>query len=394
MFALLEQPIVNICILGGGFGGLYTALYLSNFWMIKSGKCKITLIDEKDRFLFTPLVYELLTKELQAWQIAPFYEKILKSKNIKFRQEKIYNVNLNNRLVELENKEKLSYDYLVLAGGSQTKWINIPGLADYALSFRTLKDAELLLEKIQTLEVYSRKCLQIAVIGGGANGVELACKLADRLGKRGKIHLIEKGDTILKNFSSKLRFAAYRALRQRRVQVNLKTNVSQIEAEQIILLCDRQNISIAVDLVLWTGGSESVEWISKINCQQNSQGKVLTLPTLQLVDRPEVFALGDMAFIENYPKPIPATAQAAYQQARCLAGNIKAALTGRRLQNFRYRHLGDMLTLGKDAAVVSSYFLNLEGLLAATIRKLVYLQRLPTCRHRLQVLKNLIFFHK
>ena len=227
-----ENP-ARICILGGGFGGLYSALYLRRFHWLKSPNCQITLVEQKDHFLFTPLLYELVTGELQRWKIAPSYQKLLANTNIQFCQQKIQGVNLQTRQVKLEGGYQLAYDYLVLAVGGQTWLANVPGVDTYALSFRTLADVECLQEKLRV------------------------------------------------------------------------------------------------------------------------------------------------------------TAQAAYQQAACAARNINAALTGRRLRRFHYWHLGDMLTLGKGAAVVSSYFLTLEGSLAATIRRLVYIQRLPTLRHRLQVLKHL-----
>ena len=130
--------------------------------------------------------------------------------------------------------------------------------------------------------------------------------------------------------------------------------------------------------------------IRQLDCEKNSQGKLLTRPTLQLVSYPEVFALGDLAEIRNREKLVPATAQAAYQQAKSVANNLRATIRGRRLQPFRYLYLGDMLALGKEVAIVSSFGLNLEGKLASIVRRLVYIFRLPTFRHRWQVLINFL----
>lgn len=380
---------VKICILGGGFGGLYTALYLSRFSAAKKGIWQITLVERKDHFLFTPLLYELITGELQPWEIAPSYQKLLRHSNIKFCQDKVEGIELKTRQIKVKNGEELTYDYLVLAVGTQNRWADVPGAATYALTFRTLKDVESLQGRLSLLECSGRQHIRIAVIGGGPNGVELACKLADRLGRRGQVQLIERGQQILKGFPNGLRAAAQRALQARHIQVQLETSIAAIEAEQITIVQDGQIIILPIDLVLWTAGTQSLDWLSQLECQCNSQCKIITLPTLQLVDYPEVFALGDLADIYNSKKPVPATAQAAYQQASCAAYNIKADLTGKRLRCFHYLHLGDMLTLGKGAAVVSSFSINIEGALAAIIRRLVYIQRLPTLRHRLQVFKNL-----
>jgi NADH dehydrogenase len=386
----MNSKPIKICILGGGFGGLYTALSLSRCSGVKSGNWQMTLVEQNDRFLFTPLLYELLTGELQPWEIAPSYQKLLRHTAIAFYQQRIQEIDLNSRQVSLASGESLSYDYLVLAVGSQNRWADIPGLATYALTFRTLADVECLQARLSALEASTRAGLSLAVIGGGPNGVELACKLADRLRKRGKVHLIECGGEILKGFSGGVRRAAYRAIAARGIQLALNTSVRAIDADCMALQQGDRDIQLPVDLVIWAAGTQSREWIDRLGCQQNCQGKLLTRSTLQLVDYPEVWALGDVAEIDGGNQFVPATAQAAYQQARIAAKNIRAAIAGKRLHRFRYFHLGDMLTLGRGAAVVSSFFLNLEGKLAAAVRRLAYILRLPTPRHRFQVLKQLL----
>jgi NADH:ubiquinone reductase (non-electrogenic) len=383
------KPIA-ICILGGGFGGLYTALYLSNFDWVRSGKCQITLVEPKDNFLFTPLLYEVLTGELQPWEIAPSYQKLLVGKKINFCQAKARGIDLKKRQVELETGAPLTYDYLVLAVGGKTKFADISGLSTHSLTFRGLADAEKLQERLNILEASERQRLRIAVIGAGPNGVELACKISDRLWGRGQVCLIDKGEEILKTFSSGVKKAATKAIKARNIQVYLETDVKKIEEDKITLAGGDRIMIHPVDLVLWTAGTETIDWVKNLGCQQNSQGKLLTRPTLQLIDYPEVFALGDLADIrQSKTKSVPATAQAAYQQASCAAKNLKALMQGKHLKRFRYLHLGDMLTLGKGVAIVSSFGINLEGSLAGTLRRLIYIQRLPTMRHRWQVLKNL-----
>lgn len=384
-----KQP--RICILGGGFSGLYTALYLRRFHWLKSPNCQITLVDQKDHFLFTPLLYELVTEEMQRWEIAPSYQKLLAKTKIQFCQAIIQGVDLETRLVKLQDGGQLAYDYLVLAVGIEACLDRVPGAASYALPFRTLADAERLKEQLRILEFSNGQRLRLTIVGGGPSGVELACKLAEQFPRRGQVALIEMGKEILQSFSPYIRAAAHRALKACGVQVHLDTRIEAIEPKQIILVCKAQITTLPVDLVLWTAGNQSIEWVRNLACQHNSQGQVLTLSTLQLVDYPEVFALGDLAESRDaLGFPVPATAQAAWQEADCAARNIRAALTSRPLQRFRFRNRGDMLTLGKGKAVVSSSALNLEGPLAGVIRRLVYSVRLPTLRHRLQVFKYLL----
>ncbi|MGF1478095.1 MAG: NAD(P)/FAD-dependent oxidoreductase [Cyanophyceae cyanobacterium] len=377
----------HICVLGGGFGGLYTALYFSHFSRVKSGKCQVTLVEKNDRFLFTPLLYELLTQELQRWEIAPSYYKLLARTKIKLCQQTIEDVDLKARRVRLAEGH-LTYDYLVLAVGNQTQYAQIPGVVEHTLPFRTLADAELLDQRLQLLEATQRQRLRVAIVGGGPSGVELACKLADRLHKRGQISLLDRGEQLLKPYNQAIRAAAERSLHQRRVQVSLNTTVKTITAEHITLVQDEQIQTVPVDLVLWTAGTKIRDWVQKLECQHNERGQVLTRPTLQLVDYPEVLALGDLA--ECQSKQAPTTAQVAYQQASRAAKNLKAIVKGQRLRTFHYLHLGDMLTLGKGAAIVSSFSINITGSFGALLRRLIYVQRLPTWRHRLQVLKRLL----
>ena len=388
---MMHQPM-KICILGGGFGGLYSALYLSRSKAYRSGKFQITLVEQREHFLFTPLLYELVTQELKKWEIAPSYQKLLFQTQINFCQNRVTSVDFEQQSVQLTNGEALTYDRLVLAAGMQTRWPPIPGLKKQALTFRTLEDVERLLGKLRELESSERRYLRLAIIGAGPNGVEIACKLADKLGKRGQVWLLELGDKILTGFSPGLRRAAYRALGLRRIQVMLKTGVETIDTESLTFSRNGQSQTIPIDLVLWTAGTEPRSWISALACQKSQQGKLLTHSTLQLLDYPNVFALGDVGSIQHSATPVPATAQVAYQQAATLAANLQAIVSGDRLKPFRYQHLGDMMTLGDGVGIVSSFGFNIDGKLGGIIRRIAYIFRMPTPRHRWQVLKN--FFKK
>ncbi|MBD2120009.1 NAD(P)/FAD-dependent oxidoreductase [Trichocoleus sp. FACHB-262] len=378
---------VQICILGGGFGGLYTALYLQRTLGSQLKNYQITLVEPKDHFLFTPLLYELVTGELQAWEIAPTYRQLLAHNKIEFCQEAVSSIDLTARYVYLCNGDSLTYDYLVLAVGGETCLGSIPGAVEHAAPFRSLADAVHLRERLRFLEASRQHHIRVTVVGGGPNGVELACKLADRLKTRGQVRLIERGDRILKTFSAASRAAAYKALRQRGIQVELNTGIEALAANHITLAHQEQTRTIETDLVLWTAGTQTLDWVRSLPCQQNTQGQLLTLPTLQLVEHPEVFALGDLAAIQDAGKQlVPATAQAAYQQASCAARNLRAVITEKPLLSFRYLHLGEMLTLGTNAAVVCSFGLTLQGAIACVIRHWIYLQRMPTLHHRLRVM--------
>ncbi|HEY9702546.1 MAG TPA: FAD-dependent oxidoreductase, partial [Allocoleopsis sp.] len=290
----------RICILGGGFGGLYTALRLNQLPLEQETKSEIILIDQSDRFVFTPLLYELITQEMQTWEIAPPFVELLHNTNIRFTQSIVNEINLSDKIVTLEKNNQINYDYLVLALGGETPLNLVPGAAEYALPFRTIQDAYLLAEKLRFLsKTEPDKIIRISVVGGGYSGVELACKLADRLGNKAKIRLIELGDKILQNSPQFNRETAQKALEERGIWLDLETGVENITADSISLIYKGRIDTIPTDIVLWTVGTEVNPIIKTLDLEKNERGRLKTTSTLQLIDHPEIFALGDIAEIKD-----------------------------------------------------------------------------------------------
>ena len=380
-----EQP-TRICILGGGFGGLYTALRLSQLPWEKPQRPEIILVDQNDRFLFTPLLYELLTGELQTWEIAPPYEELLDNTGVRFTQAAVDGINVEERQVQLHDGPEFAYDRLVLAMGGETPLDMAPGVTEYGLGFRTIADAYRLEERLRILEESDREKIRVAIVGAGYSGVELACKLAERLGERGRLRLIEMSDMILRTSTDFNRDAAHKALNDRSVWIDLETSVASIEPDKISLLYKAQVDTIPVDLVLWTVGTRVAPVVRALSLKQSQRGQLTVTSTLQAIDHPEIFALGDLADCQDAEgQQVPNTAQAAFQQADYTAWNIWASVTGRPLLPFRYQHLGEMMTLGTDNATFTGLGIKLDGPLAYLTRRLAYLYRMPTLDHKLKV---------
>jgi demethylphylloquinone reductase len=376
----------RICIVGGGFGGLYTALRLSEFPWQSADKPEITLIDQSDRFLFSPLLYELITEEMQSWEIAPPFAELLANTGIIFQQGSVTEIDIEGKQVTLHNEQKIDYDKLVLSTGGRTPVESTPGAKDYALPFRSLNDAYRLQEKLRLLEESDRDRIRIAVVGGGYSGVELACKLADRLGDKGRIRIIDRGTQILKDSSEFNRETAIKALEKNQIWQDLETEVEQVASDSITLIYKGQADTIPVDIVLWTVGNRVSELINKLPLPQNEQGLLEIEPTLLVKGREDIFALGDAAnSYDGDGKPLPATAQVAFQQSDYCAWNIWASATNRPLLSFRYQPLGEMMTLGTDNATINGLGLKLDGPMAYVARRLIYLYRLPTLKHQLTV---------
>jgi demethylphylloquinone reductase len=380
----------RICILGGGFGGLYTALRLSQLSWIKSEKPEITLVDQRDRFVFLPLLYELVTKELETWEIAPPYIELLSNTGIQFRQAAVANIDIQSKQVHFQDHSQLDYDYLVLAMGGETPLDRVPGVAEHAIPFRTVQDAYRLEEKLRLLEASADK-IRVAIVGAGYSGVELACKLAERLGDRGRVRLVEATDQILRTSPDFNRETASEALSKREVWIDLETKVESVTAEAIALEYKGQLDIIPVDIVLWTVGTQVSEVVQNLPLKHNDRQQLVINSNLQVVDHPEIFALGDLAeCLDAEGQRVPATAQAAFQQADYAGWNIWASITDKPLLPFRYQALGEMMSLGTDNATLAGMGIKLDGPLAHVARRLIYLYRMPTLDHQIKVGLNWI----
>ncbi|NJM98102.1 MAG: NAD(P)/FAD-dependent oxidoreductase [Phormidesmis sp. RL_2_1] len=420
-----SQTGPHICIVGGGFGGLYTALYLQKYRHLRNSR--ITLIEPRDHFLFTPMMYELITDELKVWEIAPTYSSLLMGTHIIWHQTHAETVDLQQQIVTVTSGQSLSYDYLVVARGADSRPVDIPGVHEYALNFRTLQDALAL--KARLAQLVSAQAIQagnghirpiyVTVIGGGASGVELAGKVADYLahyrshhthhhptddsntghGKASFFHsdadvsaqitLVERGPTILKPFAKGLRRLGQKALAKRHIRILTETSVVSVEAESVTVQQGNQQQTLASHLTLWAVGTQPRPWLGQQTVAHNHQGQRLTRRSLQLIDYDNVFVLGDAAEVRDKRQQLaPNTAQAAFQAASRVAANLAAMTQGNKPRPFNYLHLGDMITLGIGDAGLWSFGIVLGGKLAALCRRGVYIFRMPTHRHQRKVARR------
>ena len=392
-----SSATTRICIVGGGFGGLYTALYLQKYRHLRDSQ--IVLIEPKDRFLFTPMMYELITDELKEWEIAPTYSGLLAGKNVVWKQVCAESIDLEKQLVVAAG-ESIDYDYLVVATGAENRPVDIPGVEQHALTFRSLEDALTLKSRLAQL-VASQKLqppsspVQVVVVGGGPSGVELSAKVKDYLVRCGlqnvQIALVERGDRILAPFEKRLRKLAAKSLSRRQIKVMKETDVVAVETNSVTVENPSGQQVLPSQLTLWAVGTRPRPWLGEQSVQTNEQGQRLTRKSLQLLDYDNVFVLGDSAIAQrkhSEKKSAPNTAQAAYQAANQVAKNLSAMTKGRKPKAFRYLHLGDMLTLGVNDAGLWSFGIAIGGKLAALCRRGVYIFRMPTRRHQFKVARR------
>lgn len=401
----LERP--RIVVLGGGFGGLNTALKLAELKWGGRVQPDITLVDAEDRFLFKPLMYELISGEATMDQVAPLFQDLIGNTGVRYVQQgaiKVVTAEPNRGQagrVYLENGKTIDYDWLVLGVGATTNLDLAPGAKEYALPFATLHDVRRLEKELEDLQkgavAYGGE-IDVGVVGGGAGGVELAVTVAERLSKsigskNTKVSLYVSGGDLMEDFVKDSREVAKEKLAATGVTVYYNHRVEEVKvadtdrSDQKYLLRfkgtdEGKAKEVLTNLVLWTVGIQPVQ----LGFPGAQKGDPLTSePTLRVKGKEREFAMGDVAGVG-----FPATAQVAIQQADYCAWNIYAAITGRELLNFQYTHLGNLVALGSLEGTATLPLpgigdLTLKGPVASALRKAAYIYRQPTNQQRFKV---------
>jgi len=385
----------KIVILGGGFGGLFTALELG-------GSADVTLVSDADHFLFTPMLYEYLSGEVEAWHIAPRYDELLDG-SVHRVQSAVTGVDLTSQSVSLANQQTLNYDVLVLALGGITNYVGVEGAEENSQPFRKLRHAD----NLRALMVAAldrippdmppqdvRRELTFAVVGAGASGCELSTKMADLLNdafKRRALHgeprvlVIEMSDRVVPGMGDQIREFVEDALHKSRVEVHTKTRVVRVARDGITFEHEGNQESLKAAAVVWTGGVRMNPVIEHLNAEKNKRGLLIVNPTMQLSQHVNVFALGDIAFYPDATPTLAGTAQLAFQQASLAGDNIKAYLEGKEMKTKHFEELGEAISLGTERAAVLTGGKAFGGALARQARFALYTSRLPTWHHRLRV---------
>jgi NADH dehydrogenase len=392
----MTQQKARILILGGGFGGLFTALDLN-------GAGEITLVNEEDHFLFKPMLYEYLSGEVEAWHIAPDCKELL-DENVRFVRGVVEKVDLDARAVTVAGqREPLPYDVLVVAPGATTNFAGVEGAEQFSLPFRTLNDANRLrrrmteaLDHVQpdAAPQDTRGALTFAVVGGGASGVELSTKMADLLRdavKRRALHgeprilIIEMADHLVPGMGEELRKFVEGALEECRVETHTQTRVVRVGEKSITLEHNNTRTELETAAVVWVAGVRMSPLAESLIVEKDRRGLILVERTLQLREHPNVFALGDVAFYPDVVPTLAGTAQLAMQESGLCARNVRAFIEGRELKSKRFVELGEAVSLGTEHAAVLSAGQVIGGSLARQARFAMYTARLPTWHHRLRV---------
>ena len=364
----------RVVVIGAGFAGLQLVKDLGG------AGCQITLIDQRNHHLFQPLLYQVATTLLATSDVAwPIRRLVARRPDVTTLLATVVGIDAAAKQVLLEGGGRVPYDILVIATGARHAYFGHDEWAEFAPGLKTLEDATSIRRRIllaferaeMTGDPAARATqLTFAVIGAGPTGVELVgiiAELAQHVLPRefrhidtrdARILLIEAGPRILAAFSPELSDYAANALEKHGVQVLTGRPVTDISAMGIMLGDD----FIPTHTVIWAAGlqaSPAAEWLG---ADADRAGRMMVTPDLTVPGHPDIFVLGDTAHVESEGQMVPGVAPAAKQQGKYAARMIRSRLDGGKLPGpFRYRSMGNLATIGRNAAVIEYGKLRLKG---------------------------------
>jgi NADH:ubiquinone reductase (H+-translocating) len=394
----------RIVILGGGFGGVYTARHLEK--LLKRGEAEVTLVSRDNYFLMTPLLFEAGSGILEPRHAVNPLRTMLRRTN--FVQAEIQRVDLDTKQVHVAieggDPQSIPYDHLVLALGGVTNTSMIAG-SQTALTFKTLGDAIFfrnhVIQRFERADVerdpaQKRKTLTFVFVGAGFVGVELVGEMTEFLDnvarayrnvRRDEIRmeLIEAGARVAPEFEESMSRYIEKVLKDRGVNIRDQTFVDRIEPTRVYL---RGGETIDSETIVLAAGVSPSPLVAQLPLEKSKRGAVVVEPTLRVKDGHAVWAIGDCASIPSPSgKPYPPLAQHALREAKVLAKNLVATVRGdKSLQPFVYETIGLLAALGHYRGVGRIGKLRLRGFIAWWVWRSYYLMQMPQWSRRVRIM--------
>jgi NADH:ubiquinone reductase (H+-translocating) len=392
----------HVVIVGAGFAGLAAAKRLGR------APVEVTVIDRRNHHLFQPLLYQVATAALSPADIAaPIRATLRPYRNVEVLLDEVTGIDTAARRVITKETAAQSYDFLILATGSEYAYFGHDDWPRFAPGLKSVEDATdirrrllLAFERAEGIRdpALRQRLLTFVLVGGGPTGVEMAGAIAELAKatlardfrhidpKSARILLVEAGPRLLPAFPEKLSAYARSALARMGVEVRLETMIEHIDEEGVIA----RGARIPAATVIWSAGVRATpvgQWLGVATARN---GTVRVEPDLSIAELPEVFVPGDAALLPGPDgTPLPGLAAVAEQQGRYLGELIAAQVEGRPDAGpFVYRNRGTMATIGRAAAVADFGTVQLTGHVAWLLWGFVHIYLLIGFRNRLAVFVN------
>ncbi len=359
---MADRP--QVVIVGAGFGGLNAAKRL------EKEPVDVILIDQHNYHTFQPLLYQVATSGLNPADVAYTTRGLFRRQRRVFvRKGRVVGVNWDRHEVVLRDEDPVRFDYLIMAAGSATNYFGLPGAAEFAFPLYSLEDSIRLRNHMLSLfeaadavpALVDDGILNFVIVGGGPTGVEVAGAMAELIDKvlvgdfhdldvhRARIILVEMGSALLAPFRPKSRDYARSTLRQRGVEVRLGTALESLDATQVVL---EGGEVIPTRTVVWAAGVRAGDIAGEVDAVQGKGGRITVEPDLSVPGRPNIFAVGDIADIDDGDGGrLPQLAQVAIQGGKHAADQVMRTIERRPRTDFHYFDKGTMATIGRRAAV-------------------------------------------
>jgi NADH dehydrogenase len=396
----------NIVIAGGGFGGFYAARALEK--SLAGQSARVTLVNDANYMLYTPLLPGAAGATLDPRHvIVPLRAQLKRTELIVGRVigSDPERGTLGVRRVDGENVQ-LTYDHLLIALGSISRTLPVPGLAEHGIGLKSLADATALRNQVLSCldiaeslqdEERRRERLGFVFVGAGYAGVEGLAELQDFAAQaiesypRCRAHgmrwvLVEAGSRIMAEVPESLSRFAAQELRGRGVELRTGTTVRAIGDGEVELDSGER---VSARTVVWTTGVKPSPAVGALGLPLDPAGRIVVDGALRVEGRPHVWAVGDCAAVPDPARPgrsCPPTAQHAIRQGRLVARNIRAALSGERPRPFRYRTAGVFAELGSRKAVAITLGIRWRGFPAWLLARTYHLLMMPGVGRKLRLL--------
>ncbi len=395
----------RVVVLGGGFGGVYTALHLEKH-MARGATLDVTLVNHENFFLFTPMLHEVAASDVDMTHIVNPIRKLLR--RVKFVHGDVESIDLQARRVvvshgDAHHHHDLEYEHLVVALGAVKNFYNLPGVVERALTMKSLGDAIYLRNHlIEHLEQADFECarherqalLGFVVAGGGFAGVETIAAVNDFVRdalsfypnlsqELLRIVLVHDGPFLLPELGEKLGACTRTKLAQRKVEIRLQTRITGFSEDGVILSDDSL---IPAKTLIWTAGTSPHPLLATLPCKRE-RGRIVANEYMEVPEWPGVWTLGDCAVVSGprTGRPYPPTAQHALREAKVLARNIVAATRGGRKEPFVFTTIGLLASIGKRTGVANILGVNFSGFIAWWLWRTIYWSKLPRFEKKLRV---------
>jgi NADH dehydrogenase len=396
----------NVIVAGGGFGGLYAVRALER--RLPRHSTKITIVSETNFLLYSPLLPAVAGGALSPRHVAiPIREEL---RDAELRIGRVASCDINRRrlgFVSIEGESvELAYDQLIVALGSVSRNLPIPGLAERATGFKSIIEAlqvrDTLLRNLEIAETIDdpdarARYLSYVVAGGGYTGVEVIAEAQDlasavlhlypRCAAQGvRWTLVESGDRIMREVPADLARFTSAELRRRGIEIRTQTRLDAVTEKSVILSTGQE---IPAGALVWTAGVAPSPAVGQLGLPVDARGRIRVNKYMQVAGHGEVWAIGDCASVPdpaNQGAPCPPTAQHAMRQGVRVAGNVAAAMGHGDRRAFTYKTLGLVVDLGRHQAVAKILGVKLRGPLAWFCARTYHLMAIPGRRRRLRLL--------